>query len=292
MVLVFSFFGSLLGLAIGFLEVGWVDVVDVLLVSTALYLIFRLMRGTFAFRISLGVLLLYFLYLIVKAARMELLTIILGQFSGLGVLVLVILFQQEIRRFLFLLGQTPSLGRRNRWIHILTKLFALSESTKKEQVYLGEILDALEEMSEARTGGLVVVSRDELVGELERSGDVIDARLSKGLLLSIFNRNSPLHDGAVVVRGNRINMARCMLPLSKSDLIPPQYGTRHRAAVGFSEQCDALVLVVSEETGHLSAAFDGNLHEIHSLDKLRQVLTNYLDEAEKPFDGVDTTPVA
>ena len=258
---------------IGFLEIDWIDVVDVLLVSGLLYHLFRLAKGKLAVRIFAGFILLYLVYMIVQAARMELLSTVLEQFAGIGVLALVILFQQEIRRFLFLLGRTTTMSRHNQLVRNMLVFFGKQDN--RQTLNISEVLSAVETMAEERTGALIVISRGSSFETLVEIGDRLDARLSKRLLLAIFNKLGPMHDGAVIIYENRIVAARCILPISETSDIHPQFGTRHRAAVGIAERSDVFVIVVSEETGRISAVHEGKIFPNISIQNLRKFIQDY-----------------
>ena len=258
---------------IGFLEVGWMDIVDIILVSFLLYQLYKLMKGSVAVKIFGGFLSLYLFYLVVKAAQMELLSSILGQFMGVGVIAAIILFAPEIRKFLLLIGKSTSLNREN-----FFKSLMIWRKPDEFDFNIGPIIDASKTMSASSTGALVVFSRDSELKFYVDSGDAIDADVSSRLLLAIFNKYSPLHDGAVIIYNGRIRAARCILPVSENDNLPAQYGLRHRAAIGMSEATDTLILVVSEETGQMSLARHGHIwHNLSGLE-LRKKINEYLHE--------------
>ncbi|MBL3655038.1 diadenylate cyclase CdaA [Fulvivirga sediminis] len=265
--------------SIGFLEVSWVDIFDIMLVSVLLYQVYKLMRGSVAVKIFLGVLSLYLLYLIVRALQMELLGLILGQFMGVGVLAAIILFQPEIRKFLLLVGKTTDFNKGDFW----NNLFIWKKRAAKETYNITPIIEASKTLGGSNTGALIVISKDSELKFYAESGDIIDAQLSKRLLLSIFNKYSPLHDGAVIVFKGKIKAARCVLPVSESDSLPAQFGLRHRAALGMSEVTDTIVLIVSEETGQFSLARNGKLTHNLSPQELRKKVNDYLhsDEVKK-----------
>ena len=261
---------------IGFLEITWVDVADILLVSYLIYQLYMLTRGSVAVKVFIGIISIYLLYLIVKSAGMELLTSILEQFVSVGVLAAIILFQQEIRKFLILIGRTTFSKNEN-----LIRNFFRRNDTSHQGLALQPILDAAKAMGGSNTGGLIVLSRRSELKFYAESGDLIDAVVSKRMLLSIFYKNSPLHDGAVIIANNRIKAARCILPVTESDL-PASLGLRHRAALGMAEQTDSVVLIISEETGQFSIAFNGRLEHNLSITELREKLLRYLYEDEVP----------
>lgn len=260
--------------SIGFLKVTWVDIIDILLVSALLYHVYKLMKGSVAVNIFLGVLAIYFTYLIVQAAQMELLSLILGQFMGVGVLATIILFQPEIRKFLLLVGRTTDFNKDS----FISNFFRWKRKEQERAYNITPVVEAVRALGATCTGALIVFSRDTPLKFYAESGDIIDAEVSKRLLLSIFDKHSPLHDGAVIMHKGRIKAARCVLPVTEKDDIPAQFGLRHRAAIGMSDTTDTLILVVSEETGQISIAQNGKL--IHNLSPLeiRQKINTYLFE--------------
>ncbi|AHJ99546.1 hypothetical protein Hsw_3951 [Hymenobacter swuensis DY53] len=211
--------------SIGFLRIGWIDVVDVLLVTALFYQLYKLLTGSVALKVFLGFMSLYLFYLVVKAAGMELLTSILGQFMSVGVLAGIILFQQEIRRFLLNVGKATSFGSRMR-------MFPWRREQEQERMNLTPFIEAAKSLAGKQTGALIAFSMASDLKFFADSGDLIDAAVSKRLLLSIFNKTSPLHDGAVIITNGRIKAARCILPVSENPDVPAALGLRHRAAIG------------------------------------------------------------
>lgn len=266
-----------MGFSIGFLDVSWVDIIDIMLVSILLYQVYKLMRGSVAVTIFLGVLSLYLIYLIVRAAQMELLGLILGQFMGVGVLAAIILFQPEIRKFLLLVGKTTDFGKGN----FFKNLLVWKRRETGEAFNITPIIEAAKTLGGTNTGALIVFSKDTELKFYAESGDLIDAHLSKRLLLSIFNKNSPLHDGAVIIYKGKIKAARCVLPVSESDNLSAQFGLRHRAALGMSEVTDTMILIVSEETGQFSLTRNGKLMHNLSPQELRKKINEYLTTEEE-----------
>ncbi|MBR3302741.1 MAG: diadenylate cyclase CdaA [Bacteroidales bacterium] len=254
-----------------FINIHLIDILDIILVGLLIFQIYKLIRGTAAMSIFVGIIVLYFIWLIVKTLRMELLSAIMGQVLGVGVLAIIIIFQQEIRRFLIHLGNNSlNTGKKNT---ITRKLFggrprAVSLDT------LEQLTQAVSKMSETKTGALIVmINRSSLEFVIE-TGDRIDANVNKRLIENIFFKNSPLHDGALIMSTTKLIAARCTLPITERQDIPPQYGMRHRAAIGISEQSDAAVIVVSEETGGISFIQDGELKTITSITELRIAIEN------------------
>jgi uncharacterized protein (TIGR00159 family) len=259
---------------IGFLDVRLVDLFDIAAVSFLLFQVYKLMRGSVAVRIFLGFLFLYLIYLVVRAIDMDLLSSILDQFMGVGVIAVIILFQQEIRKFLLMLGKTTIFNRES-----IFKGFWGHDENIEEKVK--QVVEAAKSMGGANTGALIVYSRDTELKFYAESGDVINADLSKRLLLSIFNKYSPLHDGAVIIHNNKIVAARCVLPVTEKEDLPAQFGMRHRAAVGMSEATDSLVLVVSEETGQMSITQNGTIYHNLSGHEMTEKIIEYLTEDKK-----------
>ena len=259
---------------IGFLDVRLVDLFDIAAVSFLLFQVYKLMRGSVAVRIFLGFLFLYLIYLVVRAIDMDLLSSILDQFMGVGVIAVIVLFQQEIRKFLLMLGKTPIFNRES-----IFKGFWGHDENIEEKVR--QVVEAVKSMGGANTGALIVYSRDTELKFYAESGDRINADLSKRLLLSIFNKYSPLHDGAVIIHHNKLIAARCVLPVTEQEDLPAQFGMRHRAAIGMSEATDSLVLVVSEETGQMSIAQNGIMSHNLSGHEISEKIMEYLTEEKK-----------
>ena len=263
---------------IGFLEVGWVDFIDIGLVGILMYQVYKLIKGSIAVNIFLGILALYLVYLIVRAAQMELLATILGQFMGVGVLAMIILFQPEIRKFLLMVGSTTDLNRGNFFKSLINW-----RNRHHEDFDIHQVIDAAKTLKATRTGALIVFSRDVELRFYAETGDALDAEVSKRLLLSIFNKHTPLHDGAVIIYKGRIKAARCVLPVSENDHLPTHFGLRHRSAIGMSEITDTLVMAISEETGRLILARNGKFLRGMKLWQVEQKILQYLhnDEPEK-----------
>jgi diadenylate cyclase len=259
---------------IGFLDITWVDVVDIGLVSILLYQIYKLIRGSIAVNIFLGILALYLIYLIVRAAQMELLATILGQFMGVGVLAMIILFQPEIRKFLLVIGRGTEF-REN-----LFKNISHWRQPYHEDFDIQQVIEAAKTLKATKTGALIVFSRDTELKFYIETGEPLDAAVTKGLLLSIFNKNSPLHDGAIIIHKGRIKAARCVLPVSENDSLPSHYGMRHRSAIGMSESTDTLVMAVSEETGRLILTRNGKYLRALKMKQVESKILEYLHAQE------------
>lgn len=269
---------------IGFLNVGWADLIDILLVALVLYQVYKLIRGSIAVNIFLGIIAIYFAYLLVRAARMELLSTLLGQFMGVGVLAMIVLFQPEIRKFLLVIGRGTEFSPGG-FLRSLSNWRGHAETGFN----LEEIMEAVKTLKATRTGALLVFSRDSELKFYAQTGDLLDAEVSRRLLISIFNKTSPLHDGAVILHNGRIRAARCVLPVSENDHLPPQFGLRHRSAVGMSELTDTLVLAVSEETGRLILARNGKVLRGLKLRQVERKIQEYL-QREEPARWEDVEP--
>lgn len=254
-----------------FLQIRVRDIIDILLVAVLIYQLYRLVRRTNAMSIFAGILMIYLLWVVVRMLRMELLSMILGQVTGVGMIALIIVFQPEIRKFLFWLGERY--GRRNTFMRRL--LFPNTIISKER--WTEEVIAACMHMALTKTGALIVIRRNSEVDGYAEQGVMLNADISSALLENIFFKNSPLHDGAAVIENERIRAARCILPVSERTDIPGRYGTRHRAALGISEVTDAVTLVVSEERGQISLVADGRIVPNLSEERLRELLNEALD---------------
>ncbi len=249
-----------------FIDFKLIDIIDIFLVGLLVYYIYKLIRGTAAISIFSGIIIIYVAWIVVNALNMSLLSAIIGQVLGVGVIALIVLFQQEIRRFLLLLGNRYLSGQGSK------KFANLVFGRQKEAIplqTLDEITQACRKMAETYTGALIIMARTSSLDPIIETGDVIDANINRRLIENLFFKNSPLHDGALVIANNRIVAARCTLPISENPNIPPQYGMRHRAATGITEQTDAAAIVVSEETGNISFVKDGQIKKMNSITELR-----------------------
>ena len=247
-----------------FVDIKIIDVLDILLVGILIYQVYKLIRGTAAISIFLGILLLYIVWIIVNALNMQLLSSIMGQIIGVGVIAIIVLFQQEIRKFLLRLGNKFN----GRGSSFLNKIFGSKDASIK-LVELDELTQACRKMSETYTGALIVLAHTSSLEFVIETGDIIDAKINRRLIENLFFKNSPLHDGAVIIANNRIVAARCTLPITENPNIPANYGMRHRAATGMTENSDASVIVVSEETGNISFVKDGVIRTMSSNTELR-----------------------
>jgi diadenylate cyclase len=250
------------------------DIIDVILVGLLMYQLYRLVRGSLAFNIFIGLLIIYLISLVVRSLDMELLSGILGQFIGVGVIALLIVFQPEVRRFLLFVGKGSRFGQSDFWSKLSVKNWRIS--TEKE-AGINAIISAVDELSKSKTGALIVYTLSSRLQFIANTGVSLNAEISSQLLQSIFQKHSALHDGAIIISDNRILAAKCVLPVSESTDIPSKYGMRHRSAVGMSEHSDALTIIVSEETGEISYTYEGKLYPNVSTMQLREVLINNLE---------------
>lgn len=257
---------------IGFIELKIIDLIDVFLVTVLLFQLFKLIRGSVAERVFIGFLAIYGVYLVVRSTEMVVLSSILGEFTGLGFLAAIILFQQEIRKFLVILGKSSMINPENIFSWNRQKI----ETNFNALIYS----DAAKALSSTNTGALIVFAKSSELKFYQESGDFIDAIASKRLLLTIFNKNSPMHDGAAIIKNDRILAVRCILPISENEELPAYYGMRHRAAIGMTEITDSVVMVVSEETGMISLAYHGKLYYNLSPSELHRKLNSFLNEMQ------------
>lgn len=249
-------------------QITIIDIIDIFLVALILFQIYRIIRGTAAFSIFITIFLIYLLWLLVKAMNMELTGALLGQVVGLGVLALVIVFQQEVRRFLLVIGNRFIMRRGFSFAGLFSEVSDEKGSIREAE----EIVRACEAMSQVNTGALIVIGRRSSLIMLSEGGEILKARISAGLLQTIFHKNTPLHDGAVLIESGVILAARCPLPTTDQVNLPARYGMRHRAAIGMSERSDAIIIVVSEETGRISVFKTGEIRENITPNELRNIL--------------------
>lgn len=253
-----------------FITFRWLDAIDILLVAIIMYQLYNLVKGTVAIRIFLGILSIYLFWKVAEAFQMDLLSEILGQFIGVGVIALIIVFQQEIRRFLLLIGNNNIFSSKNKR---LLKMLQLS-TEKEEKINIPPIIDACKNLSQTKTGALIILDLNNELKAYSNSGEHINAKLSKSLLENIFFKNSPLHDGGVIIENNTIVAARCILPISENQSFPAHFGLRHRSAAGITEISQAIAIIVSEETGKISISQKGTIKHNLTLEELSKLLSN------------------
>ncbi len=255
----------------GFLELSILDILDILFVAIIIFIVFRWIRKSSAWYLFNGIIFIYFFKILVDVLHMRLMSNLLSTFMDLGVLALIVIFQPEIRRLLMKFGSTDVLN--NSWARYLRHIMGERENNLAADT-INEIAEACNTMSEQRTGALIVLPHKDLLESIIETGDTLDARLNRRLIMNIFFKNSPLHDGAMVIVNNKIVAARCTLPISDLNNLPARYGMRHKAAIGVSEKSDADVIVVSEETGKISFVSAAKIKELSNMNELKLTLAS------------------
>ncbi|GAA4960737.1 diadenylate cyclase [Algibacter aquimarinus] len=229
-----------------------VDVIDVILVALLLYYVYKLVKGTVAINIFIGIIIIYLVWKLTEFLNMELLTGIFGGFMKVGIIALIVVFQPEIRKFLLMVGST-NFNRRRKFL----QQFKFLKTETSDETNVDAIVSACTKMGMSKTGALIVFERNNNLDFLLSSGDEMNIKVTQPIIESIFFKNSPLHDGAIIVSNNIVKATRVVLPVNNEKNIPQRFGLRHRAAIGVTEKTDALALAVSEETGHISYFKDG-----------------------------------
>ncbi len=254
-----------------FIDFSFLDILDILLVGVLLYYIYKLLKGTVAINIFIGIAFIFLIWKVTQALKMEMLSGILGYLLSGGVIALIIVFQQEIRKFLLMIGTTNFSSKKS----FLKQLKFLQSEIETEND-VDTLVDSCIKLSKSKTGALIVLERTNNLDFLINSGDSMNAFLNEAILESIFYKNSPLHDGATVIRDNYIVATRVVLPLS-NEKIPARFGLRHKAAIGVTEKTDALCLLVSEETGEISYIKDGAFDLYADYNELKEKLKEDLN---------------
>ena len=253
------------------IDFGIKDIVDILLVALLLFYLYRTMKKSGTLNIFLGVMAFVVVWILASEVfGLRLTGSILDKFMAIGLIVLVVLFQDQIKRFLI------DLGSHEKW-NFLHRLFHHQDSAKKDMNYIMPVVYACMSMSKTKTGALIVIQRKVVLTDYEKTGDIIDANINTRLIENIFFKNSPLHDGAMIIADHRIVSAGCILPVSHDMGIPKELGLRHRAALGMSQMTDAVCIIVSEETGGISMAIDGALKVRLTAPELEHTLNEALD---------------
>ena len=253
---------------IDFLDITFIDIVDILLVALLLFYAYRLVKGTVAINIFIGIVIFYVIWKLTDILNLDVLSNILGKFISVGFFALIVVFQQEIRKFLLLIGSSNFASRRN----VIRYFKFLNQDQEAIKVDLTSLLSACNKMANEKTGAIIVLERENSLDFLANTGDEANIEISTQILETIFFKNSPLHDGAIIIKNNFIKATRVVLPVSESSSIPARFGLRHRAAVGISEKTDALVLVISEQTGKISYVKDGAFCKFKNIDDLRRLI--------------------
>lgn len=255
-------------------EMSWTDIVEILVIAFLVYEIFLWIKNTKAYSLLKGIVVIAVFLLFAELFEMSVILWIANRLFTIAATVIVVVFQPELRKAL------EQLGRKN----FLSSVISFESNVPKGKFSdrtISEIIRACTEMAKVKTGALIVVEQNNSLTDVERTGIEVDAVVSSQLLINIFEHNTPLHDGAVVVRGDRVAAATCYLPLSDNLTLSKELGTRHRAGVGISEVTDSLTIIVSEETGRISVAFEGELNRNVDVDTLRKMLEKVQDKPEQ-----------
>jgi diadenylate cyclase len=251
-----------------FLNIRILDVIDILLVAILLYSLYNLLKGTAAVNIFLGILAIFAIWRVVKSLGMDLLSDLLGAFISVGFIAFIVVFQPEIRKFLLAIG-SPGFVKKNRFKFLFWRLHLKTA----DLIDIDPLVQACHRMSMTLTGALIVVARRNDLTEFTDTGMALDSQISDQLIESVFFKNNPLHDGAVIISENRLKAARCILPVSSGTDLPAEFGLRHRAAIGITEKTDAVAIIVSEQTGRISYCKDGQLSLDVKASGLKSLLT-------------------
>lgn len=268
-----------------FIPFTFIDLIDILLVALFMFGLYRMTRGTNAPYILSGIIVIYIVWVVTRALRMELLSTILSQIVSVGVIAIIIVFQPELRNFLQMIGM------RRKGLNFINNIFNPRHGAEPP---LQPVITASIEMAASKTGALMVLAQESDLRDIIDGGITLDAQLSVALLENIFFKNAPLHDGAAVIMNNRVVAAKCILPVTQSP-VPKSYGTRHRAAIGITETSDAIVVVVSEETGGISVAFGGKIERDIAPQNLAQAISRHFvnaDSGKKQKKGRDAAKSA
>lgn len=236
-----------------FLDFKITDAIDIVLVALLLFYIYKLVKGTVAINIFIGIVMVWGLWKLTELLEIKMISSIIGGFMNIGLIALIIVFQQEIRKFLLMLGSTNLAKKRSFVKHFKF----LNQDLQVLDTDVAAVVAALYKMEQTKTGALLIIEKNNSLDFVRQSGDRMNIELSQPIIESIFYKNSPLHDGAAIIENNFIVATRVILPVSEERSIPLRFGLRHRAAVGITEKTDALALVVSEETGAISYIKNG-----------------------------------
>lgn len=259
----------------GFLSFGWADLLDILMVGAIIFFLIRSIKGdTTVLNIVLVLVFVLVLQAVVSALNMRMMTVLLNTLLDVGVLAIIILFQPEIRHLLNRFAVQSGLARRSG--QLFNRLLGIKEE-KMGSHSVEELGEAVRAMSAEKTGALIVLQHKSSMEEYMATGDKFEADINRRLIMNIFFKNSPLHDGAMIIVGDHIAAVRCQLPMTNRTDIPARYGMRHRAAIGLSEDTDADILVVSEETGNVSFVRGGEIFTVQSMKELRELLSSVMN---------------
>lgn len=257
----------------GFLNLSFTDILDILLLAIIIFVAFKWIKGTSAMSIFIAIILLYIIRVLVSAFNMRLMNAMMETILDVGVLALIVLFQPEIRKFLIRLGNNMKNKHGRKIFNII---FGNNTAGRNESEAANEITEACQRMGEEKTGALIIIMHNIPLDDIIGTGDNIDASIHRRLIMNLFFKNSPLHDGAMIINSSRIAAARCTLPITSRTDIPASFGMRHKAAIGITEESDADAIVVSEETGNISFVRGGKVTKINNINELRLLLNESL----------------
>ena len=256
-----------------FLNISFIDLIDIALVALLLFSLYRLVKGTVAINIFLGIVIIYMIWKITDLLNMDVLSNILGNFISVGFFALIVVFQQEIRKFLLLIGSSNFTSRKN----VLRYFKFLNDSQISNDTDVKLILDSCSKMSKEKTGAIIILERNTNLDFIKNTGDFTNILLSSQILETIFFKNSPLHDGAILIKDNYIVATRVVLPISENSNLAKKFGLRHKAAIGITEKTDVTAIVVSEQTGKISYFRDGDIVKFDSQGELTQIIIEDLN---------------
>ena len=245
-----------------------VDVIDIILVAILLYYLYKLVKGTAAINIVIGIVIIYLIWKLTDILEMNILSNLLGQFISVGVFALIVVFQQEIRKFLLMLGSN-NLTNNKLYFKYINIFKAARESNEMD---IDEFFKGCEKLVKSKTGALFIIERNNSLDFIRNTGDNLYLEISSPIIESIFYKNSPLHDGAVILDGNFITAARVVLPVSENKNIDSRLGLRHRAAFGITEKTDAIAIVISEENSQITFVKNGEIFEYKNIDQLKTMI--------------------
>ena len=257
-----------------FIDFSFIDIIDILLVALLLFYLYKLVRGTVAINIFIGIVIIYLIWKLTDLLSMDVLSNILGNFISVGFFALIVVFQQEIRRFLLLLGSTNFTNRRN----VIRYFKFLNQSQGSLNLNLNIFVNSCFEMSKNKTGAIIVLKRTNTLDFTLNESNLSQIRITPQVLESVFFKNSPLHDRAIIIENNTIVATRVILPVSESSDLPSSYGLRHRAALGITEKTDSIVVVISEQTGKIVYFKGGEFIKIKSKEMLNELVIQDLNK--------------
>ncbi|MGB1020535.1 MAG: diadenylate cyclase CdaA [Flavobacteriaceae bacterium] len=251
-----------------FLDLSFVDIFDIILVALLLFYLYKLVRGTVAINIFIGIVIIYIIWKLTAALKMDMLSSILGNFISVGFFALIVVFQQEIRKFLLLIGSTNFTNRRG----VIRYFNFLKEKQNTSLLQLDILVADCKQMAKNKTGALIVIEQSNNLNFLILAENEVQLELAPQMLETLFFKNGPMHDGAIILRNNKIIATRVILPVSQKEKLPKKYGLRHRAGLGISEKTDALVVVISEQRGSITYIKNGRMMDMPSSGALSKQL--------------------